>query len=117
MAREYKCNQCGETEEHNMMGKGHGRKSWTLCKSCHNSNTIARGRANRRLYIEYMGGKCVICGYNRCDDALEFHHPAEKDPNFRSIRYWGFEKAKKELDRCVLLCSNCHREVNYGELV
>lgn len=107
-----RCKDCGETDIDKMMNKGGGRKSQTLCKSCHNMKTIKRGRQNRATYIEYKGGKCKRCGYNRCYDALEFHHPdpAGKEPTFRSIRYWGLAKAKRELDKCILLCSNCHRE-------
>jgi hypothetical protein len=104
-----------------MMNKGGGRKAYSLCKSCHNKNTIKRGQRNRNMYIEYLGGKCERCGYNRCNAALEFHHrdPSKKDPTFQGIRYWGLEKARKELDKCVLLCSNCHREehckINLGD--
>ena len=99
-----------------MMNKGGGRKCLTLCKSCHNINTISRGRANKQTYIDYKGGKCEGCGYNTCQDALEFHHidPSHKDPTFKSMRYWGLEKAKQELAKCKLVCSNCHREVHAG---
>lgn len=96
------------------MSKGQDRKSKTLCKSCHNFNTIERGRKNKQDFIDYKGGHCVRCGYKSCLDALEFHHrnPLEKDPSFRSLRYWGFEKAKEELDKCDLVCANCHREIH-----
>lgn len=109
---------CGELNPENMMNKGGGRKCLSLCKACHNRNTIERGRKNRAKYAEYKGGKCERpgCGYNRCLDALEFHHidPKEKDPTFRSFRYWGLEKAKIELDKCLLLCAVCHREKHAG---
>tara|TARA_Y100000310_G_C20007586_1_gene501398 strand:+ start:67 stop:510 length:444 start_codon:yes stop_codon:yes gene_type:complete len=107
--------KCGETDINKMMNKGGGRKSHSLCKSCHNFNTIERGRKNRLAYIQYKGGKCSNCGYDKCPDALEFHHPdpAQKDPTFRSIRYWGIKKAQNELDKCILLCCNCHREIHY----
>lgn len=109
------CKTCGETDPENMMNKGGGRKCLSLCKSCHNANTIRRGRKNRQQYLDYLGGKCANCGYHRCPDALEFHHldPSQKDLTFRSIRYWGLERAKEELDKCILLCSNCHREAHY----
>lgn len=99
-----------------MMNKGGGRKSNTLCKICHNQRTLGRGRDNRNQYLAYKGGKCEHCGYNKCQDALEFHHidPSHKDPSFKSIRYWGIDKAKPELDKCLLLCSNCHREKHVG---
>lgn len=111
----YKCS-CGETNPNMMMNKGKGRKALTLCKTCHNKNTIERGQKNKQTYIDYKGGKCEKCGYSACQEALDFHHidSNKKDPNFTSIRYWGLEKAKEELDRCMLLCCRCHREKHAG---
>lgn len=111
-----KCKICGESDPDKMMNKGQGRKCLTLCKNCHNTNTISRGRTNKSLYVEYKGGKCQKCDYSKCMEALEFHHidPEYKDPTFQSMRYWGLEKAKLELDKCLLLCSNCHREIHAG---
>jgi hypothetical protein len=62
--------------------------------------------------ISYKGGKCEKCGYNKCPDALEFHHlnPEEKDFEISSVRKYDFALVQDELDKCVLLCSNCHRE-------
>ena len=93
------CKFCDETELDKMMNKGGGRKSHTLCKSCHNIRTIERGRRNKLAYIQYKGGKCAKCSYDKCSDALEFHHldPTQKDPTFKSIRYWGLEKARANL--------------------
>lgn len=65
--------------------------------------------------MAYKGGKCAICGYNRCLLALEFHHldPLEKDFSISS-RMTSWKAIVKELDKCVLLCANCHREVHDG---
>jgi 5-methylcytosine-specific restriction endonuclease McrA len=65
--------------------------------------------------ISYLGGKCTSCGYSKCADALEFHHidPTQKD---FGISYKGvtrsWEKIKNELDKCMLVCSNCHKEIH-----
>ena len=66
---------------------------------------------------EYKGGKCMICGYDRCLEALDFHHIDPKKKDFGSsekgmTRSW--EKIKNEVDKCVLICANCHREVHAG---
>ena len=65
--------------------------------------------------IEYKGGKCEICGYNRCITALEFHHlnPNEKDFSI-SGRSLSFDRLKNEVDKCILVCSNCHSEIHAG---
>lgn len=106
------CIYCGETDPLKMMRMSKERISKNRCKSCHNQKTIERGQENKQLILDYYGGKCTICGYDKCMRALDFHHPegVDKDPNFQSIRYWDFKRAKNELDKCILLCSNCHRE-------
>lgn len=68
--------------------------------------------------VNFFGGKCQICGYNRCIDALEFHHLDEKDKEAEPshiIMRWSWEKALKELKKCILVCANCHREIHENE--
>lgn len=68
--------------------------------------------------IESLGGKCAICGYDKCKNVLSFHHlnPDEKEFGLGGIR--GFSRSwhsiVSELRKCVLLCSNCHAEVHCG---
>lgn len=64
--------------------------------------------------IEYKGGCCEKCGYDRCNSALEFHHldPNEKDFGIGSYSVLSWEKIKPELDKCVMVCANCHREIH-----
>jgi hypothetical protein len=62
--------------------------------------------------VEYKGGKCEVCGYCQNIAALDFHHkdPSEKDFQISRGNYLGWTKLVPELDKCTLLCSNCHRE-------
>ena len=81
---------------------------------------VQRRREKVRLMaVSYKGGCCQICGYDRCIEALEFHHldPTQKDFGISQKGYTrSWEKVKEEADKCVLLCANCHREVHAGRL-
>lgn len=69
----------------------------------------------KRKLVEYKGGKCQICNYNRSLRALEFHHldPTKKDFEI-SNNSLSFDVIKLEVDKCALLCANCHREYHDG---
>ena len=73
-----------------------------------------RKNVKKRL-IEYKGGKCQICGYNKCQDALEFHHldPSKKDFTI-SNDHFKLLDAIAESKKCILICSNCHKELHDG---
>lgn len=90
-------------------------KSSSYCKSCLIKSNSQRQRNTKRLSIEYKGGKCSICGYDKCVAALDFHHinPEEKDKDYFNMRGGLTDDLKTELDKCVLLCANCHREVHH----
>lgn len=67
-----------------------------------------------------FGGKCKICSYSKCLSALEFHHlnPKTKKGQVRDVLLRnGLDAAIKEAKKCVLICSNCHRETHAGLLV
>ena len=64
------------------------------------------------MLIRYAGGKCQHCGYDKCFRALEFHHtnPNEKDFGVSRNLTKSIASLKEEVDKCILLCSNCHAE-------
>jgi len=101
------CKECGEANPDNFYPNP--RKK---CKKCHNKETAKIGRNRRIEAIKLLGGACQECGYDKCYSALEFHHldPSTKDVNYSGMRGWSFEKIKKEIKNCILLCANCHRE-------
>lgn len=90
--------------------KGHTK---AVCNSC--MVTKARQEKKRRA-VDYKGGSCEVCGYNRCMRALEFHHldPSKKDFSLADGIQSSWELQKAELDKCILLCSRCHMEVHDG---
>jgi len=78
---------------------------------------VKRRKKLKEMAIEYGGGKCQVCGYDRCKRALSFHHkePSQKDFGLSSrglTRSW--EKTKTEIDKCILVCANCHMEIHEG---
>ncbi len=76
-----------------------------------------RRRYNKKELIKYKGGKCVRCGYNKdIPSAYDFHHldPSKKDFIIAAKRNRiPTEILIKEVDKCDLLCKNCHAEVHY----
>ena len=67
------------------------------------------------MAVQYKGGKCELCGYDRCIEAFEFHHLDSSKKDF-GISEKGYTRSwvriKEELDKCQLLCANCHRETH-----
>ena len=85
------------------------------CQKCISEGVQRRRLKLKQLSIEYKGGCCSICGYNKCQAALEFHHldPNEKEFGLaESGLTRSFDKIKIELDKCILVCANCHREIH-----
>ncbi len=74
-----------------------------------------RRKKIRQMAVEYKDGRCEICGYDRCMEALEFHHNNSSDKDF-SISDKGYtrswKRVKEELDKCIMVCANCHRELH-----
>ncbi len=88
------------------------------CEKCSMKYYVnAHRRRTKEKAIEYKGGKCSICGYNTCVAALQFHHLDPKEKEF-SLSHDGharkWETVKQELDKCILVCANCHAEIHNG---
>lgn len=83
-------------------------------KKGNSKNVISYRKRTKIKAVEYKGGKCIRCGYNKCVNALAFHHidPKTKEIRISSGNTIAYEKLIKELDKCVLLCLNCHAEVH-----
>ena len=73
-------------------------------------------KKQKEIAVEYKGGKCIICGYNKCKRSLEFHHEnGANDKDFSVSKMFGnksLDLIKEELDKCILVCSNCHGEIH-----
>lgn len=86
------------------------------CKDCNNRITCQKIIDRKKQCIEYKGGKCYVCGYNRYAGSMDFHHvdPSKKEFNISNLKTYALVNIKKELDKCILLCRNCHGEVHAG---
>jgi hypothetical protein len=75
-------------------------------------------RAFKAELVREFGGACILCGYNKHLAALDFDHI---DPSIKAASIavlttqCRFDEARKEAQKCRLLCSNCHREQTYGD--
>lgn len=103
--------KCGETDPSKFYGK-----KYSLCGKCQNTYNTEKGREKRLYVINKLGGKCVYCGYSKYHCSLDTHHldPAIKDPDFKGLRGWSYERIDKEIESCILLCRNCHAAVHSG---
>jgi hypothetical protein len=95
-----------------------GKPSSPYCKKCSNVLTTQRGIERKAKAVAYKGGKCIICNYDRHQNCFDFHHtdPSNKDRDlsFTKLRLQTWEKFKHELDKCILVCRNCHGEIHAG---
>lgn len=106
-----KCEIHGETL-HTYYDKSSWYGQWK-CLKCQTEEAVIKRQLKKIKCVEYKGGKCEICGYDKNYSALEFHHldPNEKDFTI-SKKNSSWENIKKELDKCILVCANCHREIH-----
>ena len=73
----------------------------------------------RQVVNEARSSGCVVCGYNKCNEALDFHHvdSSTKDKSISDLLCSGsIDALKEEISKCVVLCANCHREHHAGQL-
>jgi transposase len=110
-AIKFSCIHHGETD-YAIEGRGYYR-----CKRCRSENIARHRRRLKEQLVSEAGGRCMLCGYERSFAALEFHHIDPTQKRF-GISAGGLTQSLKtlraEIAACVLLCSNCHAEVENG---
>ncbi len=115
------CGRCGIVKEletgYYKKHKGEGFCSY--CKSCLSEISTDGQKDRKKKAVEYKGGKCEKCGYDKCLAAFDFHHLDPNEKDYEPSRLFGqnhsWETIKSELDKCALLCANCHRETHNEE--
>jgi hypothetical protein len=110
MATYFLCRTCGKTGEEHFY-----KTAKYQCKGCWNERTAQSGKDQVKQLKEEFGGKCSKCGYDKCMDALQFHHvdPSKKEFNLGNKRGYKIETLRTELKKCILVCSNCHIEIHH----
>lgn len=114
----------GGSKKETMVCRRHGSTLFILegrgsyrCTRCRAEAVGRRRRVVKRTLVEEAGGKCVICDYSRCQRALQFHHldPATKKFHLGHAGHCrSLARSRAEARKCVLLCANCHAEVEAG---
>lgn len=109
-----KCKVCGVSDSEKFCPSDN--KNW--CSECRSIYNREKGLYLKLKAIEFMGGKCCKCGYDKVVSAFDFHHEDNNSKEFllsslfKKGAYW--DEIEKELKKCILLCANCHRELHYG---
>lgn len=108
------CPKCNQKKPESEFYKKTKTSYQTYCKKCFNAYCVERWINRKKKMIHLKGGKCVDCGikYDEHNYVIfDFHHkdPSLKEKDWGELRKTSEKNIIKELDKCVLLCSNCHR--------
>jgi hypothetical protein len=107
-----RCKLHGETD-FALVGSAHGPR----CKRCRSEAVARRRRKVKQILVEEAGGRCNMCGYDESFAALGFHHLDPRTKAFGIARRGitrSIDKVRAEAKKCVLICANCHAEVEAG---
>lgn len=108
------CSVHGETE-HKAEKQNKAGVVRYRCLVCSYERQKRAIRKKKQKLVEAFGGKCAACGYNKYIGALEFHHRDRTLKEFKvSSSTKGWKQSYAEAKKCVLLCSNCHKEIEGG---
>lgn len=114
------CTICKLSKELNNFQKMKNRNNiyYSSCNKCNAANIRILKQNLKQKCVDYKGGKCKICNYNKDITALDFHHldPTQKDFSISKGKTKFTNLVQKELDKCILLCCRCHREVHSGTI-
>ena len=117
------CTSCKEEKPLSDFYQQKDRKNGTSnCRQCFNKYCTERWIDRKIEAIKYLGGSCTDCKISYPETpypVFDFHHldPSEKESDWTKLRKKSWDKVTKELDKCVLLCSNCHRLRHHNEFL
>ena len=124
------CTKCGEDKPLSEFSKDKNRHDGYKynCKVCFklqrnqiacNDYQSARRLQQKQFLIDYLGNSCIVCGYDRDYKALELHHVLPKSFSLSGphLSKRTAQEIEKEADKCITLCSCCHRELHSGSIL
>ena len=108
------CSKCNEEKYLDEFYLLKNDKRSSYCITCNRQQNKIKPREIKIQCVDYKGGKCQICGYDKYLGSLDFHHidSNTKDFSIGMKHLCSFEELKKELDKCILVCKNCHYELH-----
>ena len=111
------CPKCGDIKTLDNFDKRPNGNIQSYCRKCLNDNRYSLLKKHKQTLVKEFGGCCSKCGYNKNYSALEFHHLESKEKDFHlgSAKTTNIDKLRKEVEKCILVCSNCHKEIHYPQ--
>jgi len=108
------CSKCGQKKRVSLFYKK-GNRTNSYCKDCFNEYCTNRWIERKKMAIEYKGGKCYMCKGAFPYYVYDFHHKDRKTKvwTWTKMRLVSWERTMEELDKCLLVCANCHRIAEY----
>lgn len=109
-----------ECNKHGLTGhyKRADRENGWRCRKCNKERQRVFKTKRKDFLLNMAGGKCIKCGYNKCKDALHFHHLRDKsfELSKRTLAKKTEKEVLEEFKKCILVCANCHAEIHHAEL-
>jgi len=118
-----KCKRCQKDKCSTEYFQSAATSGFLYCKECVYGHRRHREKMFKKMCLEHKGGKCQKCGYDKCPYALQFHH---RDPKLKRFDIGAYRRHSikgllpeviEELEKCDLLCANCHLETHYDEFI
>lgn len=118
-----RCSKCKEWKDETEFAirkeRKQGRKS--QCNTCMRENFDIFHAKRDKFRLQLKENGCAICGYSKSMRALEFHHvvPEDKKIGLNKSAFWTYSEQTllEEVQKCILLCSNCHKEITDKEVL
>lgn len=117
------CNKPGAIDNENLLEKRREyQREYQKKRKETDPETLKRinrkSKKKKKNFIASFKEKCINCGYSESKAALDFHHTKTSQKKFLLSKghHYSYEKIKKEIQKCIVLCANCHRTKHHSHL-